>query len=74
LARCFSSQTTLSKDSNQARGIAEYALNFLKSDNEIAPEVYEKVRLFHTDSVLCGISAIALKTNAPNILRNEAVR
>ena len=64
----------MSKDSNQARGIAEYALNFLKSDKEIAPEVYEKVRLFHTDSVLCGISAIALKTNAPNILRNEAVR
>lgn len=29
--------------------------------------------MFHTDSVLCGISALALKTNAPNILRNEAL-
>ena len=31
------------------------------------------MRLFHTDSVICGISAIAQKTNAPNILRNEAI-
>jgi 2-methylcitrate dehydratase len=31
------------------------------------------VRLFHTDSVLCGISAIAQRTNAPNILRKEAI-
>lgn len=63
----------MKKDSNQARGLAQYAIDFLKSDKEIAPEVYERVRLFHTDSVLCGISAIALKTNAPNVLRNEAI-
>ena len=73
LARCFSSQTILAKDTNQARGIANYAIDFLKSDRPIAPEVYERVRLFHTDSVLCGISAIALKTNAPNVLRREAM-
>lgn len=73
-ARCFSSQTILNKDTNQARGIAEYAKNFMSSDKVISPEVYERVRLFHTDSVLCGISAIALKTNAPNVLRNEALR
>jgi 2-methylcitrate dehydratase len=46
----------------------------MKTDNKkIADEVYDKVRLFHTDSVICGVSAIALKTNAPNILRDEAI-
>lgn len=39
----------------------------------ISDEVYDRVRLFHTDSVICGVSAIALKTNAPNILRDEAI-
>jgi 2-methylcitrate dehydratase len=31
------------------------------------------VKLFHTDSVLCGISALALKTNAPTVLQKEAL-
>ena len=60
-------------NTNQAKGIAQYAKDFLASDQEIAPEVYDRVRLFHTDSVLCGISALALKTNAPNVLRREAI-
>jgi len=29
--------------------------------------------MFHTDSVICGISALALKTNAPKVLREEAL-
>jgi 2-methylcitrate dehydratase len=29
--------------------------------------------MFHTDSVLCGLSALALKCNAPHVLRNEAL-
>ncbi len=46
----------------------------MKLDNKkIADEVYDRVTLFHTDSVICGISAIALRTNAPNILRDEAI-
>jgi 2-methylcitrate dehydratase len=46
----------------------------MKMDNKrIAPEVYEKVSLFHRDSVICGVSALALRTNAPNILRDEAI-
>lgn len=46
----------------------------MKMDNKkIAEEVYDRVSLFHTDSVICGVSAIALKTNAPNILRDEAI-
>lgn len=31
------------------------------------------MKLFHTDSVVCGLSALALKTNAPSILKNEAL-
>lgn len=34
----------------------------------------ERTRLFHTDSVLCGISALALRTNAPSVLKNEALQ
>ena len=46
----------------------------MKQDNKkIDDEVYNRVNLFHTDSVFCGISAIAMKTNAPNILRDEAI-
>jgi len=44
-----------------------------QDSNKIDESVYDRVRLFHTDSVLCGISAIAQKTNAPNILRSEAI-
>lgn len=46
----------------------------MKMDNKrIADEVFDRVRLFHTDSVICGVSALALRTNAPNILRDEAI-
>lgn len=33
----------------------------------------EKTKLFHTDSVFCGISALAMKTNAPTVLKAEAM-
>ena len=67
--------TSLGKDTNQAKGLAEYAIAFMAQDNSnIDESVYERVRLFHTDSVLCGISALAEMTNAPNILRDEAVQ
>jgi len=29
--------------------------------------------MFHTDSVFCGISALAMKTNAPTVLKAEAL-
>ena len=35
--------------------------------------VLERTREFHTDAVLCGLSALALKTNAPTVLRDEAL-
>ncbi|MGC3968845.1 MAG: MmgE/PrpD family protein [Pirellulales bacterium] len=33
----------------------------------------ERVELFHLDSVACGLSALAYGTNAPNVLRREAL-
>jgi 2-methylcitrate dehydratase len=32
----------------------------------------ERTNWFHTDACLCGLSAIALNTNAPTLLRREA--
>ncbi|KEP65255.1 UNVERIFIED_CONTAM: MmgE/PrpD family protein [Hammondia hammondi] len=65
----------LPRDSNQALGIGQYAIDFLcgKYGDNVSEKIYERIRLFHTDSVLCGVSALALKTNAPTILREEAM-
>jgi len=73
-ARPFSA-VTLPADSNQALGIAQYAKDLIdgKFGDKVDASVYERVEMFHTDSVMCGISALALKTNAPLVLRNEAL-
>lgn len=63
----------LKRSTNQAVGLAEYAKKFLTSNSIIDKKVFERVKLFHTDSVVCGISALALKTNAPTLLRKEAL-
>lgn len=63
---------TLARDTNQALGIGQFAIDFL-ANGEPSEKVLERVRLFHTDAVLCGLSALALGTNAPTILRNEAL-
>lgn len=67
----------LPADSNQALGIAQYAIDFMSDApgkrGEPAASVMEKTNLFHTDAVIAGISALALGTNAPNLLRNEAL-
>ena len=42
--------------------------------SKVDESVYDRVRLFHTDSVLCGVSAIAQRTNAPNLFRREAIK
>jgi 2-methylcitrate dehydratase len=69
-----STSVTLPADSNQALGIAQYALDFLndKYGDNIDPIVWERIEQFHTDSVMCGASALAMGTNAPNLLREEA--
>merc|ERR1719491_1711704 len=69
-----STSVTLPADSNQALGIAQYAIDFLgdKHGDNIDPIVWERIEQFHTDSGMCGISALAMGTNAPNLLREEA--
>lgn len=59
------------KDCNQVLKLAEYASNFMKRGNP-SQNVIERTKLFHTDSVILGISALAMRTNAPTILKNEA--
>ena len=68
--------TELLRNSNQALGIGEYAVAFLDADREGGSpdqKVLERTMLFFTDSILCGVSALALGTNAPRVLRDEAL-
>lgn len=71
LKRLFST-TVLKRDTNQAHDLATYAINFMEKGQPSA-KVLERAKMFHTDSVICGLSALALKTNAPHVLRNEAL-
>ncbi|MDZ4754808.1 MAG: MmgE/PrpD family protein [Phycisphaerae bacterium] len=65
--------TSLPRNSNQALGIGQFAVDFMSGRlGKPAPSVIERTVMFHTDSVLCGLSAIALRTNAPTLLRAEA--
>lgn len=69
--------THLPSDSNQALGLANYAIDFLGDDPSLRADpdasVMERTNLFHTDACLCGVSALALGTNAPTLLRSEAL-
>ena len=71
----MSNYVSLPRSSNQARGIGEFALDFMSGKLGPGPSaaVSNRVKLFHTDSVVCGASALALATNAPTILREEAL-
>lgn len=63
----------LPRDTNQARGLAQYALDFVQGKFPPPSDaVLAKVEQFHADSVACGVSAIAARTNAPTVLRQEA--
>jgi 2-methylcitrate dehydratase len=65
----------LSRRENQARGIGAFAIDFLAGKlGEPAEGVYERVERFHLDSIACGVSALACGTNAPGVLRAEALR
>jgi len=72
-------QVLLARDSNQALGLGAYAVAFMASTAKLgsagAPSaaVVKRTNQFHVDSVICGASALALRTNAPTILRNEAL-
>jgi len=66
--------TELLKNTNQAVGIGEFAVGFMSGKvGSPAQDVLDRTALFFTDAVLCGLSAVAVKTNAPTILRNEAL-
>jgi 2-methylcitrate dehydratase len=71
----MSSSVRLGPDTNQALGIGEFAIAFMRGElgSGPSPSVLERTRWFHTDSVLCGLSALALQTNAPMVLRREAL-
>ena len=64
----------LRRNTNQARGIAAYAIDFLH-EKYPPPDtsVTQRVEQFFVDSMACGVSAIAFGANAPNLLRREAL-
>ena len=50
---------TLARNTNQALGIGQFAIDFMKRGRP-SEAVLARTRLFHTDAVLCGLSALAL--------------
>ena len=63
----------LAKQDNQARGIGQFALDFMSGTlGDPAEAVFRKVEQFHLDSIACGVSALACGANAPTVLRAEA--
>ncbi len=65
----------LPADTNQARGIAQYAIDFMAGKYSPSPaeHVWQRLEQFHVDSVACGVSALAAGCNAPTLLRQEAL-
>ena len=64
----------LPADTNQARGLAEYAIDFLFRDpRPVGAATLRLLERFHLDSVGCGVSALSLAANAPTVLRREAL-
>lgn len=64
----------LPRTENQARGLAQYVIDFLAGRlGQPGPAVLERLERFHLDSIACGVSALACGTNAPAVLRREAL-
>jgi 2-methylcitrate dehydratase len=64
----------LSRRENQARGLAEYAIDFLAGrTGNPSPETIACLERFHVDSVGCGVSALAAGARAPAVLRRMAL-
>ncbi len=65
---------TLPRDSNQALGLGQFAVDFMGGKFAgPGPGAIRRVEMFHTDASICGVSALALQTNAPTLLRAEAL-
>ncbi|MFM9956531.1 MAG: MmgE/PrpD family protein [Phycisphaerales bacterium] len=75
LAQDSKTAVNLPRNTNQALGIGQFAVDFMSGTLGPGPSasVLKRTELFHTDAVLCGVSALALSTNAPTILRSEAL-
>lgn len=72
IQKCLFSNIVLKSTSNQAHELGKYAINFLEN-GQPSGKVMDRCKMFHTDSVICGLSALALKTNSPTVLRSEAL-
>jgi 2-methylcitrate dehydratase len=65
---------TLARTENQALGLGRFAIDFLAGRlGEPSEAVYRRTELFHADAIACGVSAVAALTNAPAVLRREAL-
>ena len=65
---------TLTRHDNQARGLGQYAIDFVSGRHgEAARSVFSKVEQFHRDSVACAVSALGRRARAPTVLREEAL-
>ncbi len=64
---------TLPRDSNQAWGLGQYALDFLARGDPSA-DVQRLTKRFFIDAWLCGASALARGTNSPTVLRKDALQ
>ena len=64
----------LSRNTNQARGIGQYAIDFLGGKlGQPGNAVLAKVEQFHLDTVACAVAALAIGASAPSLLRAEAL-
>ena len=65
----------LRRTENQAHGIGQYAIDFCSGNfPDPDPCVLDRTEQFHRDSVGCAVAALACKTNAPCVLRAEALQ
>ncbi|MFN0018968.1 MAG: MmgE/PrpD family protein [Pirellulaceae bacterium] len=65
---------TLSRHQNQARGIGQYAIDFIAGKlGQPDAAVLERTEQFHLDSIACAVAALATDCPAPRILRDEAL-
>ncbi|MGI8980158.1 MAG: MmgE/PrpD family protein [Pirellulaceae bacterium] len=64
----------LPRHENQARGIGQYAIDFLAGKlGQPDVVVLERTEQFHLDSIACAVAALATDCPAPRILRDEAL-
>lgn len=65
-------RAVLKRTSNQTRGLADYACNFIKKGRP-SEEAIHRAKLLHTDAIMGGVVALASKTSLPTVLKHEAV-